>query len=220
MSDYRGKIRKLLALAQSPNENEAKAALLRARELMAVHKLTEADFAEPDSRKVKKVETEFTFTKRRDTWTAELAYVIAEHYCCTSVVNHVYGKRTYTHVFIGLENDAEVCAEVFSYAMRCIDSHLKAVRRKMKNFPASFVRFECDGYGHGFADGLNDAFKRQRGEHQEWGLVMVKPPEVIAAVEGMSEQYFSSRKEPGGASYAEGFKDGGEFTPEKSLKEG
>lgn len=39
MSDVKDKIAKLLALAESPNENEAKAALLRARELMAEHKL-------------------------------------------------------------------------------------------------------------------------------------------------------------------------------------
>ena len=39
MYDYKDKIRKLLALAQSPVEAEAKAALLKARELMAKHKL-------------------------------------------------------------------------------------------------------------------------------------------------------------------------------------
>lgn len=34
-SNIKDKIAKLLALAESPNENEAKAALLKARELMA-----------------------------------------------------------------------------------------------------------------------------------------------------------------------------------------
>ncbi len=37
-TDIKGKIRHLLALAESPNENEARAALLKARELMAKHK--------------------------------------------------------------------------------------------------------------------------------------------------------------------------------------
>ena len=41
--DYKDKIRKLLALAESPNEHEAKAALLKARQLMAEHKLSEND---------------------------------------------------------------------------------------------------------------------------------------------------------------------------------
>lgn len=52
--DYKERIRKLLALAKSPEENEAKAALLKARALMAKHKLTEAEFAEAQTRAVKK----------------------------------------------------------------------------------------------------------------------------------------------------------------------
>lgn len=38
-TNIKDKIAKLLALAESPNENEARAALLKARELMAEHKL-------------------------------------------------------------------------------------------------------------------------------------------------------------------------------------
>ena len=42
-ADLKDKIRKLLALAKSPEEHEAKAALLKARQLMAEHKLTEEE---------------------------------------------------------------------------------------------------------------------------------------------------------------------------------
>lgn len=38
--DYKDKIRKLLALAKSPEPEEAKLALLKARKLMAEHKLS------------------------------------------------------------------------------------------------------------------------------------------------------------------------------------
>ena len=40
-ADYKDKIKKLLALAESPNEHEAKAALLKARQLMAEHRSEE-----------------------------------------------------------------------------------------------------------------------------------------------------------------------------------
>lgn len=60
MADYKDKIRKLLALAQSPEEAEAKAALLRARELMAQHKLTEADLEEAKKQAVRDVKTDIT----------------------------------------------------------------------------------------------------------------------------------------------------------------
>lgn len=45
--NIKDKIAKLLALAESPNENEAKAALLKARELMAEHKLRPEDVKRP-----------------------------------------------------------------------------------------------------------------------------------------------------------------------------
>lgn len=81
MADYKDKIRKLLALAQSPEEAEAKAALLRARELMAQHKLTEADLEEAKKQAVRDVKTDITCSKRRDPWIVGLSAVIGEHYC-------------------------------------------------------------------------------------------------------------------------------------------
>lgn len=57
--DIEKKIRKLLALSESPNEFEAQAALLKARQLMAEYKLTEAG-----SRKGKRMESDTTVTER------------------------------------------------------------------------------------------------------------------------------------------------------------
>lgn len=43
MNNIKEKIAKLLALTESPNESEAKAAMLKARELMAEHKILMSD---------------------------------------------------------------------------------------------------------------------------------------------------------------------------------
>lgn len=52
--DIEKKIRKLLALSESPNEFEAQAALLKARQLMAEYKLTEAELHE-GNKKIKTI---------------------------------------------------------------------------------------------------------------------------------------------------------------------
>ena len=52
MSAIKDKIAKLLALAASPNEKEAQEALLKARELMAKHKLRPEECQEKQSVKV------------------------------------------------------------------------------------------------------------------------------------------------------------------------
>ena len=74
--DYKEKIRKLLALAESPVEAEARAALLKARQLMAEHKLTERDCREAEKQTVKDVLTDITCSKRREPWIVPLSATI------------------------------------------------------------------------------------------------------------------------------------------------
>lgn len=52
MSEIKKKIAKLLALSSSPNEKEAQEALLKARELMAKHKLSPEECQQGSSAKV------------------------------------------------------------------------------------------------------------------------------------------------------------------------
>ena len=77
--NYKVKIKKLLALAESPVEAESRAALLKARELMARHKLSERDLKDEGGQEVKDVELEITCSKRRDPWIVNLSGVIAEN---------------------------------------------------------------------------------------------------------------------------------------------
>ena len=111
--NYKDKIRKLLALAESPVEAEAKAALLKARKLMAEHKLSEAELEEGNAQCVKDVQTGITASKRRDPWMIDLSAVIGENYCCKAYRGKLHGRQIQHIGFIGLEDDVEVCVEVF-----------------------------------------------------------------------------------------------------------
>lgn len=102
MADYKDKIRKLLTLAKSLEENEAKAALLRARELMAKHKLTEADLGEAEQQAVRDIKADITFSKRRAPWISELSAVIGESYCCKEYRSYVRDQQTQTIGFRGI----------------------------------------------------------------------------------------------------------------------
>ena len=81
--DYKDKIRKLLALAKSPEPEEAKLALLKARKLMAEHKLTERDLDEHDTTVIQQ-EIDETFSKKANSWMAPLSSIIGENYCCAA----------------------------------------------------------------------------------------------------------------------------------------
>lgn len=89
--DYREKIKKLLALSESNNEHEAKSALLKAKKLMAEHKIAEIDLEDIGKKKVVHIKTKFDCSKRREAWMISLSAIIGQNFCCQS-----YRKRNIT----------------------------------------------------------------------------------------------------------------------------
>ena len=77
--DYGEKIRKLLALSESPNIHEARSALLKARQLMAEHGIAEPP---DDSQEVAHIESGISYSEYRDPWAAHLAVIVGEAYRC------------------------------------------------------------------------------------------------------------------------------------------
>lgn len=171
------KIRGLLALAESPNEHEARSALLKARELMAKYKISESQIGERGSEEVIREVTGVTYSLRRDPWMSDLATCIAENHCCRDFHRRKKKKQTLEVGFIGLSDDARMCIEIFKYAAECV----RSVTDKMKKQSGSKV---ADAYGHGFTLGLDDAYRKQQKEN-DWALVLVVPEAVNKAVRGM-----------------------------------
>ena len=147
--DYKEKIRKLLALAESPNEHEARAALLKARQLMAEHKLTETELKDVEKQQVKDVRTDITCSKRRDPWIVSLSAIIGENYCCKGYRYRRYGEQTNCIGFIGLEDDVEICVAVFKYAVDCALSEIKNIKKENDCYYSDYVKRLCNSYGYG-----------------------------------------------------------------------
>jgi len=222
MIDYKDKIKKLLALAQSPEEEEAKLALLKARELMAKHKLTEAELDETKSQAVKDLRTDITCSSRRDPWIIGLSAIIGENYCCKGYRTYKSGRQTQYIGFIGLEDDVEVCETIFRYAVDCIRAGIKVVKKENKGYYVGYIKQQCDSYGYGFVRGIQTAIKKQDEEkREEWGLVLTMPKEVQESAQKLSKQPFKTRSldsiDP--KAYSQGYSDGKEFNPARRLGE-
>lgn len=223
--DYKDKIHKLLALAESPNEAEAKAALLKARELMAKHKLTEADVVEKEKQKVRNILTKFTASKRRDPWLIDLSAIIAGHYCCKAYRSKYYGKQTYTVGFIGLEDDVELCVEIFGFAVECIAGKIKEIKAQLKTcdwYSNERIGKECISYAFGFVRGIMYAFDHQ-DRSSEVGLVLVVPSEVKKASGNMKNGVpfvAAAASSVDRVAYAKGMCDGRNFDPTKHVTAG
>lgn len=209
MADYITKIRNLLDLAESPNENEARAALLKARELMAKYKISEQNLEDADKQEVVRKLTGITYSERRDPWIAELGYVVAEHHCCKCIASKQKGKQTKETGFIGLADDITVCMEVFKYAVDCVISHTKVLRTTGGTNAAN-------GYGFGFVTGLKDAYDNQR----EYGLILVVPETVNDAIKGLRKirnNRTEKLKESDMGTFRHGYFDGRKFEEQKRI---
>ena len=160
MSKITEKIAKLLALAESPYEEEAKAALLQARRLMAEHKLMPEDIEPQENKKVVQECVGVTCTKLSSPWTVYLSTLIAAHYCCRPYRSHAHGSKVSEIGFIGMEDDFKLCKLAFLYAYDCVASRCRQIRTQ-KEYSAKTLREMCNSYGWGFCRGLSAAFQKQ-----------------------------------------------------------
>lgn len=220
----KNKIAKLLALAESPNENEAKAALLRARELMAEHKLRPEEIQEHSRENVIKKTIGITCTKMTNPWVLDVGSVIAKHYCCVTYRGRHRGKKIVTLGLIGLEDDFAVCEQIIRYACACVEARCRELRAYGRHYERSGkeIRESCNAYGYGFAKGLEQAYAEQDREHQEWGLVLTTPQPVLDVESTMGKKTKFATYNLSGQlrDYASmGMADGKKFDPGRRIPE-
>lgn len=119
------KIRKLLALAKSPNENEAVNALEKARKLMEENNLTEDDCTIHVS-EVKRL-------KSSPSWQSLIAYSVAWINGCALINLRTAGKALTR--FYGSETDTFIAAEMYNYLIKTINRMTKQNIRKNAKKP-------------------------------------------------------------------------------------
>lgn len=215
MADIKERIQKLLALGESPNENEARAALLKAKELMAKHKLTDADFKKEDELVHLLCEDVEWTTDSGNIWMVDLCTLIADNYLCTAAWQTRRGTRTHTLIITGLSEDADLCKEVMGYAIGFVENMIRIQQRKRRDLDGKTV---ASSYAKGFILGLELAFDAQKEEHPEWGLVVVKPQEVNEYEQELGERSVKTKKagfDP--LAYMKGQQDGQNFNAKRVL---
>lgn len=112
------RVKKLLALSKSPNENEASLAMKMANDLIAQYRLNEAAFSDYTSKVIKS-------TKRFVEWRVVLANAVENLYA-----TYHYTDLTGTLVFIGEELDVFMSTEMYKYLAKTIDRMAKNNIRK------------------------------------------------------------------------------------------
>lgn len=142
MRNIKEKIAGLLALATSPEEDEAEVALPKARELMAKHKLKPKDSGERKSARIVLENVNVTCTKQIGAWAITLANIIAQRHCCQPFWSSAPRFKTSQVGFVGFEDDFELCKNIYiSMRMRVSRPSANRSRRCIGIWDTPAARF-------------------------------------------------------------------------------
>lgn len=216
--DIRDKIKKLLALATSSNENEAKAALLKAKKLMMDHKISEAEVQDLNEQELVHLQCDNVrwTTDSGEIWITSLVDLIADNHLCSCSWFTPKGKRTHILYIHGLGTDVELCKSVIEYAVGFVRGRIKIEqRRRVTSDPKAVAA----SYARGFILGMELMYDEQKDEHPEWGLVVSKPQEVDEYMKSLGERNVRTRKtEFDPLAYMVGQNDGRQFNAQRVLE--
>lgn len=161
-------IKKVLELSKNnPSEAEAKAAALKAQELLAKYHIDMKEVEDVDVDKVENIE-EVTVDVPAKKWKYRLATIVAENFRCK---HFYYGKGTV--VFYGHETDANVAAETFKYLF---DMGNRGAGREVDRVfgLTGTSRGVYNSYVSGFCEGVKSAL-----DEQCTALMLVIPTDVV-----------------------------------------
>ena len=174
--DYVDKIKKLLALSESNCEAEAAAALIKARELMAKHKIEMCDLkVEKDDKIVCRDLNDITFHSKKDCWLIGIRSTIKQYFPVVVTADKFYGYKTRTPSVSGFEQDVEIVSAIIRYiydSVHCWAKQYCKVHGIKKGRKMTTV---IESFGSGFYCGWVEALEKQKENNQEWGLVLAAP---------------------------------------------
>ncbi len=222
IEEVKVKIAKLLALAgNNSNENEVRAALLKARKLMAEYKL-HPDEIEKSANDVGRMHLGITCTKMTDCWLPSLCTTIASHFRCVAYRDSFYRSKRSEMFLVGLDDDLAICVQIIYFAYDYVIKRCNEIRKEMKseNRPARSIREACNAYGFGFNYGMKVAYDAQDSAHQELGLVLTVPQQVRDATSDLiGKTYVNIQMDGWRREFViQGYTDGKNFNPYKKLK--
>lgn len=164
LESVKRRVKKLLALSKSPNENEAASALRKANDLMTDYKLTAEQFSDYTKAKVKG-------TKRFVRWRVVLANAVENLYATFHYTDHEGNI-----VFIGEELDVFMSTEMYKYLVKTTDRMAKQNIRKNAKYKYR------QSYRAGIASRLYDRMY-ELGQQCSWR----NPKELVAQQKQIAE---------------------------------
>lgn len=216
-----GKVEKLLRLGDNnSSEAEAKAAILKARKLMAEHNIKMAELY-IDEQKEEIVRDDTILQYGVAWWHLDLHNIIASNFRCESITGLRYESRFDTRRkrklwLLGYKTDVAIATEVFFYAVESVTYN--ANRYEYLNGKSG-----KKSYIAGYVMGIKKALEMQTEKlSSETALVLVTPQEVKDELYNICKGKTHNRKVGNihdMSARVAGFEDGKRFNPHMKMLE-
>lgn len=183
------RIKKLLSLSQSHNENEAQLALVKAQELMIKHHIEESQISFDEPPKIIHLTTEYYFTNYKNFYLCDGIDELSDLYLCKVVfVRNKHSSKQYIRI-IGNENDCRILQKVIGFIKSNVDGWTRQLKKDYLLDDNQMINNCKNDYGLGFCRGLKSLLEMQRDRiQQEEGLVVTTPKEAqdyVDSLEGL-----------------------------------
>lgn len=183
------RIKKLLSLSQSHNENEAQLALVKAQELMIKHHIEESQISFDEPPKIIHLTTEYYFTNYKNFYLCDGINELSDLYLCKVVfVRNKHSSNQYIRI-IGNENDCRILQKVIGFIKSNVDGWTRQLKKDYLLDDNQMINNCKNDYGLGFCRGLKSLLEMQRDRiQQEEGLVVTTPKEAqdyVDSLEGL-----------------------------------
>lgn len=180
------RIKKLLSLSQSHNENEAQLALVKAQELMIKHHIEENQISFDEPPKIIHLTTDYYFTNYKNFYLCDGINELSDLYLCKVVfVRNKHSSKQYIRI-IGNENDCRILQKVIGFIKSNVDGWTRQLKKDYLLDDNQMINNCKNDYGLGFCRGLKSLLEMQRDRiQQEEGLVISTPKEAQEYVDSL-----------------------------------
>lgn len=211
------KIKKLLSLAESNNENEALSSLAKARKLMAKYKIEISEIQSEQDNKEKIIKDGFGITYNgRQVWKGNLSVIISDNFGCYCYINN----SDKNIIILGKETDVKVVQQLILFGINIIEKESAKLVKEYKRVGRS-TRGLTKEYGLGFCKGVKEKFEKQNKSNTEGcQLMIIKDKDVekeFKALHTRKSRSKSRRYSEHEDAYAKGYKEGKQFSANGRL---
>ena len=190
------KIRAVLALAQNNlSKEESQSAMLMAQKLMAEYRISKKKLRKPKESQVEN--KNMRLYSRLPQWQTELATVIARNFRCKSaiaIMKYEDSNQEFSAIrFYGHAEDIEMCTDVYNYAMKAVSGQANEYVRVHRNDENADASIRQD-FIRGYIMGMDKKYNEQVN-HNNWGLILVCPEDVIQEYDRNVNEVYRYRNE-------------------------